>query len=110
VQPVALAVRFACELVALAGLAWWGAEAGDGVTAVMLALALPVAAGTVWGLWVAPRSERRLRDPARALCEALVFGAAAAALVDLGHAVAAAVFAAAALATAAITRRAATSR
>jgi hypothetical protein len=82
-----LVVRFLCELSALAALAVWGAQAG-GSTAlnVVLAVGAPLLAAAIWGAWVAPRAGRRAPDPARALIEVVVFGAAVAGLVAAGHA------------------------
>jgi len=81
----ALALRFALELGALAALAYWGAHTGDGIVRVLLAVAAPLAAAALWGIFVAPKSARRLRDPARLAVELIVFGGAAAALVAAGR-------------------------
>ena len=67
-------VRFCLELAALAGLAIWGWETGpDGVN-IVLAIAAPLAAAVLWGLFVAPRARRHPRDPWRLLLELAVFG------------------------------------
>ena len=67
-------VRFCLELAALAGLAIWGWETGpDGVN-VVLAIAAPLAAAVLWGLFVAPKARRHPRDPWRLLLELVVFG------------------------------------
>jgi hypothetical protein len=77
--------RFVAELGMLAGLAVIGWHAGTGRAGsglgVVLALALPLVAATVWGLWVAPRSRRRVADPGRFVVELVLFGAAVAGLV-----------------------------
>jgi Protein of unknown function (DUF2568) len=94
VAAVNLAVRFACELAALAALAVWGAQVGDSVVVqVALAVAAPLIAATLWGLWVAPKAARRLPDPARAGVELVVFGAAVAGLFAAGHPTAAVILA-----------------
>lgn len=56
-----LALRFLVELAALAAFAYWGANATANTAAdVFLAIAVPVAVATAWGLWSAPRAARRL--------------------------------------------------
>lgn len=58
-----LAVRFLLELCALAALAVWGWQVPDQiVVSVLLAIAAPLVAATVWGLWVAPKAGHRLDD------------------------------------------------
>jgi hypothetical protein len=76
VRALVLAVRFALELCALAALAYAGWQAHW-----LLAIALPLAAAVLWGLFVAPK--RALDAPAavRLLVEAIVLGGAAVALV-----------------------------
>ena len=78
----------------LAALAYWGAQAG-GSTAVdvLLAVAAPLAAAVVWGLYAAPRSPRRLAHGPRVVLESCVFAVAAVALAAAGASVLAAVFA-----------------
>ena len=74
---VLLAVRFLAELGMLAALAWGGWHLTDStVLSLLLALALPAVAATVWGLWVAPKARRRLADPARLAVEVTLFAAA----------------------------------
>lgn len=87
------ALRFFLELCALAALAFWGFWAGGSLPwNLLLGLGAPLLAAVVWGIWVAPRSSRRLAVPARLLPEALVFGSAAAGLFASGHPVAATIF------------------
>ena len=94
------------ELVALAVLAWGGHRlGGGGVAGVVLAVALPVAAGVLWARFAAPRAGRT--SPGRRLAvQLLVLGGAAALLgwqgspragVLLGGVVALSLLAAAAL-------------
>ena len=96
-----MTIRFVCELAALAVLGWWGARTGG----VVLAIALPVVAGTLWGAWVAPKAPRRLRDPARFAVESIVWISAIVVLVLLRQPLAAAGFGSLALATAVAARR-----
>jgi hypothetical protein len=71
----------------LGALAWWGATRGGSTAAhVALAIAAPLAAAVVWGLFCAPR--RAVADApvaVRAAAEIAAFGAAALALVAVGH-------------------------
>lgn len=85
-----LGLRFALELCMLAALAVWGFS-----ESAVIGIAAPLAAATVWGLWIAPKAKRRLRDPVRLAVELLLFGAAAAALATAGHGLLAALFIAA---------------
>jgi hypothetical protein len=89
-KPLNLGLRFALELCMLVGFAVWGFSEN-----IVLGVAAPLAAAVVWGLWIAPKATRRLRDPARLALELLLFGAAGALLAVAGHALAAAVFLAA---------------
>jgi hypothetical protein len=94
VRAFNLGLRFFLELAALAALAWAGWRAGGPVwLRLILAVALPAVAVVVWGRWVAPRASRPLPDPLRLLPEWLVFGGATAALIAIGHPVAAVVLA-----------------
>ena len=92
--PIVLVVRFALELCALAAFAIWGADASG----VVLAVAAPVAGAVLWGLFAAPKSDRRLADPARLGFELLFFGAAALGLALADHPAAGATLGALALA------------
>ncbi|MGY1741297.1 MULTISPECIES: DUF2568 domain-containing protein [unclassified Blastococcus] len=71
---------FAAELAALVVLSRWGLAAGPaGAGRVLLAVALPLAAAVLWGLFAAPRSV--VDVPLLAvLTKVVVFGAAVAAL------------------------------
>jgi hypothetical protein len=80
-----LAVKFGLELASLAAFGYWGASNIDGPAAVVLAVAAPAAAATVWGAFAAPRAKRRLAMPGRAALELGVFALACGALVDSGN-------------------------
>ena len=67
-------VRFCLELAALAGFAVWGWETGPDHWNVLLAIAAPLVAAVLWGLFVAPKAPRHPRDPWRLALELLVFG------------------------------------
>ncbi len=75
---VLLAARFLLELALLAGLAIGGWRLADTVWAqLLLALALPIAAATLWGLVVAPKARVAASLPLRLTLEVLIFGSAA---------------------------------
>ena len=98
-SSVNLALRFACELAALAAVAWCGWEINP-----VLAVVFPLAVAAVWGLWIAPKARRRLADPARFALELVVFAAATAALLSVGQVLLAMIVAVAAVATGALVR------
>ena len=52
---------FISELGMLAGFAWWGFHAADGVAGWVLAVALPSLAVTMWGQFLAPKAPHRLK-------------------------------------------------
>jgi hypothetical protein len=79
--------RFSLEMAMLVALSYSGFALGAGAWGFVLGIGVPVLAATIWGLALAPKSERRVSDPARLAFEVLLFGAAAAALVAAGRAV-----------------------
>ena len=89
-----LVLKFLLELAALAAFAVWGASISHGVTAVFLAIALPVLAAVLWGMLAAPRARHRLPLRPRVQFELGFFIVAAVALWRTGWAAAAAAFAA----------------
>ena len=93
-RSIALALKLVLELGMLAALAYWGAQAGGSAAVdVLLAVAAPLAAAVVWGLYAAPRSPRRLALGPRVVLESCVFAVAAVALAVAGAPVLAAIFA-----------------
>ena len=105
VPAVVLTLRFLLELGALVALGWWGRGAADGAASIALAVALPLGAALWWGLWVAPRARRRLRDPWRFAAELVLWIPAALALGDRVGAIYAVMFAVVSLAVAVAARR-----
>lgn len=78
-------LAFLVELVALGGLAWWGATVNVAVAVrVLLALAAPVAAAVVWGLFAAPRARIRMSALGVLAVKAVVFGLTALAVYAAG--------------------------
>jgi hypothetical protein len=95
-----LALKFLIELAAFAAFAYWGAT-----VSIVLAIAAPAVAIVLWGVFAAPRSERRLPMPARIGFESAVFVLAVVALLVAGALLAGLVLAAlVALSTALLTR------
>jgi len=92
-----LTLAFLAEIAALAALAVWGWSAVDPTAGrPALAVAAPVVAAVLWGVFAAPRAPVRI--PAlTVLVTVVVFGAAVLALLATGHPVWAIVLAAAAL-------------
>lgn len=76
----ALTVRFLLELAMLVALAWAGWQVN-----VVLAVAAPAVAAAVWGMFVAPKARYPLPLVQRLGVEAVLFGAAIAALALAGH-------------------------
>ena len=105
----ALGVRLATEIALLVVLAIVGANAASGLAArIALAVLLPLAAATIWGIGIAPRARRRWPDPWRIGVETALFLAAAAGLAAEGSVVAAVAFAVIAIGVAAAVRVVAT--
>ena len=88
---VLAAVRFLAELGLIAALGYVGWRILDDrpALALLLALVLAAAAATVWGAWVAPKSEHRLDDPARLAVEVALFAVACTGLLVAGSGIAA---------------------
>ena len=85
VRTINEAIRFLLELCMLAAFAYWGSRTGDSTAIdVLLAVVTPLAAATVWGIWCAPRSERRLPPKSRIPLELMLFALAAVALAAAG--------------------------
>lgn len=91
-RAVGFAIRFLCELAAVAAVVWWGwpwAGIVGGIAVVV-----------VWGLLIGPKARRRLADPSRLLVELAIFAAATVGFWSVGQHVGAIVFAVAAVVTA----------
>jgi hypothetical protein len=96
--------RFLLELSALAALAVWGFNTANGIALqLVLAIAAPIAAATVWGLFVAPRARFPLPTLVRSGVELLVFGSATLAIWAVGAPALAAIFAGLAVLNVALT-------
>ncbi|MGE3073019.1 MAG: YrdB family protein [Dehalococcoidia bacterium] len=72
-----LGLRFVLELCAMAALAYGGYRAGSAVWQQwLLAVALPAAGATLWGLFVSPKAKVPAYWLVQLAVEAIVFGAA----------------------------------
>jgi hypothetical protein len=108
-RSAVLGFRLLTEFALLVVLAIVGANASSGLAArIALAILLPLAAGAIWGIGIAPRARRRWTDPWRIGVEAALFLAAAAGLAAEGSVVAAVTFAVIAIGIAAAVRVVAT--
>jgi hypothetical protein len=80
------ALAFLLELAMLAGLAWWGASLHASLlTRVLLAVAAPLAAAVVWGLFAAPRPHFRMPAAGVLVVKAVVFVVTALAVYAAGQ-------------------------
>lgn len=101
-----LAIVFCVELAGLAAFAVWGAQAVRPTPGrLTLAIATPLVAATLWGLFCAPRAAVSLPAPAVVGIKLAMLSAAALALVAADHPSWAVALLAVALTTAAIARR-----
>lgn len=85
-QPLTIGVvRFALELFAIGGLAWWGWRLGDGgVMGAVLAILIPAIAFAIWGTFAVRDDPSRNPNPPvaipgwlRVVIEFAVYGLAA---------------------------------
>ena len=90
-RGVTLTVRFLCGLGMLVALAYWGTRTGEGVWAIVLAVAAPLAAASVWWAFVAPKARWPVPLGARVAIEFVLFGIATVALWSAGAPIPAAV-------------------
>jgi hypothetical protein len=102
VRQANLLLKFLLELAALAAFGWWGASAGDGAFAVLLAIVLPLVVAVLWGAFAAPRASRRLPVRLRVPFELGVFALAALAFAGAGAVAAGVAFACVAAGNAAL--------
>ena len=76
-HALAATVAFLLELCALAALGYWGAQAGHGVWAYVLAALTPLTAAVIWGIFLSPRAPVRVPTvPKVALRLAVLLGGA----------------------------------
>lgn len=101
-----LIVRFLLELAALAGTAYWGAGATSSAAVnILLAILVPFALATVWGIWSAPKAGRRLGGRRLIALELVLLALACALIATAGAPLFAALLGLVAIANGALLRR-----
>ena len=91
-----LALAFILELCGLGALAYWGFNASENtLMRLILGLGAPLAMIVIWGMYLAPRSSRRFKEPTMSVAKLVILGFAAAALAAAGQTITAAIFMAA---------------
>jgi hypothetical protein len=86
VHAVNEGLAFLLEVLALGGLAWWGADTGRGLAAkILLGAGAPVLAAVAWGLFAAPRARFQVPLAAVLAVKVIVFGLAAVAVAAIGR-------------------------
>jgi hypothetical protein len=89
-----LGLTFLLELCMLAAFAFWGFATGNGLAIqVLLGVGTPILVAVIWGIFMAPRSSRRLGKSAHQVVELVIFGLAFVALYAAGQPVLTAIFA-----------------
>jgi hypothetical protein len=80
-----LALAFFLELAMLVSFGYWGFWAGkSGMARLGLGLGVPLLAAAIWGIFMAPKSSRRLQGGAYLALKLALFGLAVAALIVAG--------------------------
>ena len=74
IKNINLAIRFALELCMLAVFGWWGYHSGgSGPTKIAWAIAAPLTAAVVWGIFLSPKAKIKLSLAIRVLMELALF-------------------------------------
>ncbi len=88
-----LALSFLLELAMLVAFGYWGFNTGDSTLVHwILGLGVPIVAITIWSIFNAPLSKRRLPRTPRTVLEVVMFSLGALALAVAGQTTWAAVF------------------
>jgi hypothetical protein len=88
-----LLIAFLLEQCMVAAFAYWGFFTGQILLAQLaLGIGVPLIAIIIWGYWMAPNSQRRLRGKAYLALKIVLFGTAAAALIITGQLLPALIF------------------
>lgn len=85
-------LRFLLELGLLLAYGYWGFQTHDGIGQWLLGVGTPLIVAIIWGLFFAPKSARRLRNPLRLVMEIVIFGIGVLALWMTGQSILALVF------------------
>ncbi len=81
-----LLVSFLLEIALLIIAGYWGFQQGESVLMkYMLAIALPFVIAVFWGIFAAPKSKRRLKNPFRTILKLALFALAVFFSFQTGH-------------------------
>jgi hypothetical protein len=93
-KAINLALSFLLELCMLAAFAYWAFMAGDGFLAmIMLGIGVPLLVAVVWGVWLAPKSTRKLGEPYNFIVKVVLIALSIIALFVAGQTMLAIIFA-----------------
>lgn len=74
IKKLNLLLSFLLELVLLYLVGFWGFHQGETwVSKYALAVVLPAIVIVLWGVWAAPKSKRRLKNPVRTVFKLALF-------------------------------------
>jgi hypothetical protein len=86
IKSLNIGLAFFLELAMLVAFGYWGFQTSDStLVKILFGIGVPVVVIVIWGLFLAPRSTRRLRDPWLPLLKIVLFGAASLALISAGQ-------------------------
>jgi len=93
IESANLLLRFVLELGMLGAVAYWGFKTGDGAAMkALLGVGAPLLMAVVWGTFISPKAAVEVPAAAWLGIQAVLFGAAAAALATLVSPAAASAF------------------
>ncbi len=93
-KAINLALAFVLELVMIAAYAYWGFRLTDSLLLnVALGIGAPLLVMVIWGLFLAPRSEKRLTGASYLVLKSVLMGGSMMALAVAGQPTAAIIFA-----------------
>ena len=85
IQSINLLLRFLLERCLLVIFGYWGFKTGQSMLIkIGLGIGIPLIVAVLWGIFLAPASDTRLKDPLRMITELVIFGLAFAALYGRG--------------------------
>ena len=86
IKQINLLVLFLLEIALVIIVGYWGFQQGETLTTkYILALILPAILITIWGIWAAPKSKRRLKNPIRTVFKLLLFSIGFFFCIDTGN-------------------------
>ncbi len=85
-KGINLAVRFLLELCMLASVSYWGFKTHSGWgMKILFGVGLPILIAMIWGIFMAPRSARRLSGIPFTVMDIILLGSGAVALYASGQ-------------------------